>query len=161
MDIEVVGRDDQDLLGREEIELEITHEGEATPTKAEVRSRLSAELGLDPKTVEITGIYSYSGLSTSRGFVRVHEEPIYDELPEDREEEPGEEPADPGDADGEEAPEEGEAEEYGDEDSGEADEEGPEDGEGGERGEEEPVDEEEDREEPDEAEEEEKDEGGS
>lgn len=118
MEIEVTGREEQDLLGREEIELEIKHGGEPTPSSGDIRDRISAELDLDPKTVEIMGIYSSSGLSTSRGTVRVHDEPIYDELPEEGEEE-AEEPEESGEEVEEEAGGEEEEPEEVEDDNGE------------------------------------------
>lgn len=129
MEIEILEREEHDIMDREEIDIEISHAGEATPSTAEVRDRISAELDLDPKTVEVRGIYSSSGVSTSEGTVRVHDEPIYDELPEEQEEEAEPEDTEEGeseepeedeeDVEGEEDAEETEDEEVQEEDSGE------------------------------------------
>ncbi|MDY6762012.1 MAG: hypothetical protein SVY41_03110 [Candidatus Nanohaloarchaea archaeon] len=152
MELEIIEREEQALMDREEITVEISHAGEATPSAAAVRDQIAAELDLDPKTVEIAAIRSSTGLSTSTGTVRVHEEPVHEELPEEAEEdgepedeeagEPAEEEADEeesgGDAEesGEAAEEMEEEEEAADEedgeDDGDADEEDPEEEEDGE-----------------------------
>lgn len=99
MELEITERRRKDLLGREELELEIDHAGEATPSEAAVRKQLAAEEDLDPATVEIVRVVSSSGRAVSRGEVHVHDEPIMDEVPEPEEdsgesEEGPEEPAD-------------------------------------------------------------------
>ncbi len=132
MELEVVDREEQALMDREEITVEISHVGEATPSAAAVRDKIAAELDLDPKTVEIANIHSSTGLSVSRGTVRVHDEPIFEELPEDGDdaEEDGEEEAEETEEDGDEDSEaeddeavedEGADEEESDDDTGEED----------------------------------------
>ncbi|MFB6294522.1 MAG: hypothetical protein ABEI97_02070 [Candidatus Nanohaloarchaea archaeon] len=96
MNLEIVEREEQDLMNREEITVEISHTGEPTPSAAAVRDKIAAELDLDPKTVEIASIHSSTGLSTSTGTVRVHDEPIFEELPEEDE---GDETEDSGEED--------------------------------------------------------------
>ncbi|MFB6265873.1 MAG: hypothetical protein ABEI07_02200 [Candidatus Nanohaloarchaea archaeon] len=124
MELEITEREEKELLDREDIELELSHPGEPTPSAAEVRDQISAELDLDPKTVEIESIYSSTGLSTSEGLVKVHDEPVYEELPEKGEEEQEEEESEE-DEESEEEAEEEEPEEEMDEE-GDAEEE-PED----------------------------------
>ncbi|MDY6773886.1 MAG: hypothetical protein SVS85_01695 [Candidatus Nanohaloarchaea archaeon] len=127
MELEITEREEKELLDREDIELELSHPGEPTPSAAEVRDQISAELDLDPKTVEIESIYSSTGLSTSEGLVKVHDEPVYEELPEKGEEgeEEQEEEESGEDEESEEEAEEEEPEEETDEE-GDAEEE-PED----------------------------------
>lgn len=83
MEIEITERRPNDLMEREEIELDITHSGEATPSEQDVRKRVAAELDLDPTTIRVDHIYSATGIGTSSGQVTVFNEPIMDELPED------------------------------------------------------------------------------
>lgn len=112
MDIEITGRRRKDLLGREELELEIDHAGEATPSGAAVRKKLAAEEDLDPATVEIVRVVSSSGRAVSRGEVHVHDEPVLDEVPEPGDE-GGEDTGEPDE--GSEPDESGEEEETGEE----------------------------------------------
>ncbi|MDY6765930.1 MAG: hypothetical protein SVW77_01045 [Candidatus Nanohaloarchaea archaeon] len=88
MELEIVSREEQALMDREEITVEIDHPGEPTPTAAAVRDRIAAELDLDPLTVEIESIRSSTGLTTSTGTIRVHDEPVHEELPEEGDDEP-------------------------------------------------------------------------
>ncbi len=113
------GRERNELVGREELQVEIDHRGEPTPSGPEVRDRLAAELDLDPKTVEIKSIKSSRGVSVSRGTIRVHDEPVFDELP-------GQEPEETGESEENQEEEEGEPAE----EDREGPEEEPEDGEG-------------------------------
>ncbi|MCJ7478981.1 MAG: hypothetical protein MUP63_02275 [Candidatus Nanohaloarchaeota archaeon QJJ-7] len=119
MELEIVEREEKALLDREEIEIEISHPDEATPSAAEVRDKISAELDLDPKTVEVDGIYSSKGLSTSRGRLNVHEEPIHEELPGEGDEEEQEEQEAEGSEEDTEEPDEEVEDQEGDEDEGE------------------------------------------
>lgn len=87
MEFDVIGRQEKPLLEREDIEIEIAHAGDPTPSTEDVRSTVAAELDLDPKAVEVYEIRSSAGRSTSRALVRAHEDPIVDELPGEEESE--------------------------------------------------------------------------
>lgn len=148
MEIEVTGRTEKALLDREEIELDITHRGESTPSEDAVRKKLAAELDLDPLTIAVDGIYSSSGVGRSRGVVTVHEEQVVEEVsdeegPEDEAEGSTEEEADEEDAD-DEADDGSDADDEEDAEDDSEDAEEP-DGDGaGDEGAEEPADEDED-----------------
>lgn len=105
----MTNRERNELLNREELELSLEHQREATPSENTVRSQLAAELDLDPKTVQINHIYSSSGSTTSTAEVTVFDEPIMEELPDEDETEDGEEAAEE-DAEADEATEEDESE---------------------------------------------------
>ncbi len=83
MELDVTGRERNELLDREDIELDITHNGEATPSENDVRSKLAAELDLDPKTIRVDHVYTATGQGSSRAEVTVYDEPVLDELPEE------------------------------------------------------------------------------
>ncbi|MFB6076668.1 MAG: hypothetical protein ABEK12_00880 [Candidatus Nanohaloarchaea archaeon] len=89
MDVDITQRRSKELVGREELDIEVEHTGEATPTREDVRRTLAAELDEDPRAIEVVGIHSSSGLPTSTGTVYIHDEPVMDGL-EDEEEETGE-----------------------------------------------------------------------
>ncbi|MFB6265938.1 MAG: hypothetical protein ABEI07_02530 [Candidatus Nanohaloarchaea archaeon] len=129
MEMEVVSREDKQLLGREEVELELDHTGESTPDRSSLRSKVAAEFDVDPEKIEIYGIYSSKGVSVSTAQVNIHEEPFHETLPEEggeedeeeetAEEESGEEGEQEEEETGEEEGETGEQEAGGEEDTGE------------------------------------------
>lgn len=86
MELDITKRERNELLDREDIELDISHSGEPTPSESDVRNKLAAELDLDPLTISIEHVYSSTGAGTSTASVRVFDEPIMDELPADDEE---------------------------------------------------------------------------
>lgn len=83
MEMEVTDRERNELLEREDIELSLTHDGEATPSENDVRGQLAAELDLDPTTICVDHVYTATGRGTSTAEVTVFDEPIMDEAPED------------------------------------------------------------------------------
>lgn len=88
MDTTITSVRENPLLGRREVEVEVEHDGEKTPSKEDVRNRVAAENDLDTEKVEVEHIYTGYGKNTSRGILKVHEEFEYDE---DLEENPEEE----------------------------------------------------------------------
>lgn len=83
MDLEIVERERNDLLEREELTLSIDHDGDATPAENDVRNQLAAEEDFDPKAVRIDHIYSSTGKPTATAVVKVFDDPIMDELPDE------------------------------------------------------------------------------
>lgn len=67
------------LLDRREVELEVDHEGEATPAEEDIKERLAAENNLDLEKIEINSIYTGYGRNKSRVSLKVYEEFEYDE----------------------------------------------------------------------------------
>lgn len=87
MDLEITQRERNDLLEREELKLSIDHDGDATPAENAVRKQLAAEEDFDPKAVRIDHIYSSTGKPTATAIVKVFDDPIMDELPDEDTEE--------------------------------------------------------------------------
>lgn len=75
------------LLGRREVEVEVDHEGESTPSKEDIRDRIAAENDLDTDKVEVEHVYTGYGKNTSRGILKVYDEFEYDEELEENPEE--------------------------------------------------------------------------
>lgn len=67
------------LLSRREVEVELDHEGEETPSKEDVRDRIAAENDLDSEKVEVESIYTGYGSRSSKATLKVYDEFEYDE----------------------------------------------------------------------------------
>jgi small subunit ribosomal protein S24e len=76
------------LLGRREVEVEVNHEGEPTPSKEDIKTRVAAENDLDAEKIEVETVYTGYGENTSLSNLKIYEEFEYDE---DLEENPEEE----------------------------------------------------------------------
>lgn len=82
------------LLDRREVEVEVNHEGEPTPSQEDIKNRIAAENDIDTDKVEVEHVYTGYGKNTSRGILKIHEEFEYDEeLEQNPEEEQGAETA--------------------------------------------------------------------
>ena len=73
MEIKVTEIRENKLLGRKEIYFDVIHEGEPTPSRADVKGKLVAMLDLDPETVVIQYIRSYFGSRVSKGYAKAYE----------------------------------------------------------------------------------------
>ncbi|ASA76794.1 MULTISPECIES: 30S ribosomal protein S24e [unclassified Thermococcus] len=73
MEIKVTEIKENKLLGRKEIYFDVIHEGEATPSRADVKGKLVAMLDLDPETVVVQYIRSYFGSRVSKGYAKAYE----------------------------------------------------------------------------------------
>lgn len=72
MDVDVVNRKTNPLLDREEVEFTVTHEGEPTPSLAEIRKVLRAKLNSKAELTVVDSVYSHFGKSNSSGFAKVY-----------------------------------------------------------------------------------------
>ncbi|MBC5792434.1 MAG: hypothetical protein H8Z69_00180 [Nanohaloarchaea archaeon] len=92
MDSTLVSVKENPLLERREVEVEIDHEGEATPSNEDVKNRVAAENDLDVEKVEIESVYTGFGSNTSKATLKVYDDFDYDEeLERDPSEDQGEE----------------------------------------------------------------------
>ncbi len=73
MEIKVTEVRENKLLGRKEIYFDVIHEGEPTPSRADVKGKLVAMLDLGPDTVVVQYIRSYFGSSVSKGYAKAYE----------------------------------------------------------------------------------------
>ncbi len=67
------------LLDRREVEIEVDHEGEATPGEEDIKERLAAENNLNLEKIEVDSVYTGYGSNKSRVSLKVYEEFEYDE----------------------------------------------------------------------------------
>ncbi|MDY6771212.1 MAG: hypothetical protein SV186_04630 [Candidatus Nanohaloarchaea archaeon] len=117
MEIAIKERRDNPLLEREEFELEIEHEGDATPSNKKVRKSFAAENDLDPDKIEVDHIYTGHGHNVSTALVRAYENKVVVEEDDGADEEAQEESEPDNETDGE-----AEAEEEASDDESKADE---------------------------------------
>ncbi|BFI73441.1 30S ribosomal protein S24e [Nanoarchaeota archaeon] len=73
MDINILNREKNELLNREEIIVDIEHKGESTPKREELRKKISAMIGKDEKLIVIEKIISEFGKQRSKAFIHVYE----------------------------------------------------------------------------------------
>ncbi len=73
MEIKVTEIKENKLLGRKEIYFDIIHEGEATPSRKDIKGKLVAMLDLDPETTVVQYIRSYFGSHISKGYAKAYE----------------------------------------------------------------------------------------
>lgn len=88
MDTTLTSVRENPLLGRREVEVEVNHEGEPTPSKEDIKTRVAAENDLDAEKIEVETVYTGYGENVSLSSLKIYEEFEYDE---DLEENPEEE----------------------------------------------------------------------
>lgn len=73
MDIEFTSRRQNDLLGREEIDFEVTHAGDATPERATVRDNIAARVDANSGLVVVDHMDTEFGITRTEGYAKVYE----------------------------------------------------------------------------------------
>jgi len=73
MEIKVTEIRENKLLGRKEIYFDVIHEGEATPSRKDVKGKLVAMLDLNPETVVVQYVRSHFGSRVSKGYAKAYE----------------------------------------------------------------------------------------
>jgi len=79
MEVEITTVKENPLMDRREVEATVNHEKEATPSTADVQSRLAADRGLNKDNVDVKHVYTGYGLQTSKAIIQITEEFEYDE----------------------------------------------------------------------------------
>jgi ribosomal protein S24E len=79
MEAQITAVKENPLLDRREVQVQVDHEGEGTPSEEDVKSRVAAENGLDEEEVEVDSIYTGFGKNISKAYLKVFEEFEYDE----------------------------------------------------------------------------------
>jgi small subunit ribosomal protein S24e len=87
METEIASVRENPLLGRREVEVEVNHEGEPTPSKEDIKTRVAAENDLDAEKIEVETVYTGYGENTSLSNLKIYEEFEYDEELEENPEE--------------------------------------------------------------------------
>lgn len=79
MEANIVSVKENPLLDRKEVKVDLDHEGEATPSKEDVKSRVAAEKGLEKENIDVKSIYTGFGRQNSTANLQVFEDFEYDE----------------------------------------------------------------------------------
>ncbi|AOV95310.1 hypothetical protein AQV86_05330 [Nanohaloarchaea archaeon SG9] len=79
MEAKITAVKENPLLDRREVEVEVKHEQEATPSKEGVADRVAAENGLNTDEIDVEHVYTGYGRQESKAFLKVHQQFEYDE----------------------------------------------------------------------------------
>lgn len=75
MKIEIVSRKNNPLLGKEEVELRISHHGQSTPSRQELVKEISSHLKAKEDCMIIDKIVTLHGEAVSKAKVLVYDKP--------------------------------------------------------------------------------------
>ncbi len=92
MKLQIKSERNNPFLKRKEIDLMIDHEGQATPTREQLREEAAKLLNVSKEYIEVRRIMSVKGAAKSVARIYVHEEPIAEEKKEKTEAKPEETP---------------------------------------------------------------------
>ncbi len=67
------------LLERKELQVEVNHQGEETPSKEDVKNRVAAENDIDTDNLEVENVYTGYGSQKSTAYLKVFQDFEYDE----------------------------------------------------------------------------------
>lgn len=73
MKIEIVEKQRNELLKRNEVEFHVDHEKSGTPSRMEVKQKLASVLGVDEAKVFVTKLVTKTGSMTSVGRANVYD----------------------------------------------------------------------------------------
>ena len=73
MEINILNREKNPLLNREEIIVDIEHKGEPTPKRDDLKKKIGAMIGKDEKLIIVEKIISEFGKQRSKAFIHVYE----------------------------------------------------------------------------------------
>ncbi|WEL23757.1 hypothetical protein [Candidatus Nanohalovita haloferacivicina] len=79
MEANITSVKENPLLDRREVEVSLNHEGEATPSEEDVKSRIAAENGIETENIEVESIYTGFGKQSSKATLKVMQDFEYDE----------------------------------------------------------------------------------
>ena len=79
MEAQITTVKENPLLDRREAKVEVNHEGEETPSKEDVKSRVAAENGLDEEEITVETVYTGFGRNISESTLKIFQEFEYDE----------------------------------------------------------------------------------
>lgn len=79
MEAEITSVKENPLLGRRDVQVNLEHEAEATPSKEDVQSRIAAEHGLDKEEIKVENVYTGYGRNQSTAYLKITQEFEYDE----------------------------------------------------------------------------------
>ncbi len=79
MDTQITQVNENTLLGRKDVKVEVNHEGDSTPAKQDVKDRIAAENDLDEDKVEVKNIFTGYGKQKSTAILQIYQDFEYDE----------------------------------------------------------------------------------
>lgn len=83
MNTQITSVKENALLDRKDVTVEIDHEGEATPSREDIKSRIAAEKTLDEENIEVGSIKTGFGRQKSETLLKINEDFEYDETLEE------------------------------------------------------------------------------
>lgn len=87
MEIDVKKTDYNPLMGRTEVEIQVGHSSEATPSKESIKSRFSAERNIDEENIEVEYVYTGYGVEKSASRLKIQQRLDIEETEEETVEE--------------------------------------------------------------------------
>ena len=79
MEAQITTVKENTLLDRREAKVNLTHEGEQTPSKEDVKNRVAAENNLNEEEITVETVYTGFGKNTSEATLKIFQEFEYDE----------------------------------------------------------------------------------
>lgn len=73
MEIEIVSKKDNPLLGRVEVEFKVAHDKEQTPKREAVREKLAAQLNSKKSLIVVDEMGSVFGRAVTKGYAKIYE----------------------------------------------------------------------------------------
>jgi len=73
MKFEVLEEKDNPLLKRKELVLSLDFENSKTPSKSDLQAILSEKYAVEPEKVDVTKLFSETGLAKGKAFVKIWE----------------------------------------------------------------------------------------
>lgn len=74
MKIEITNKFDNKIFDRIEVSFEITHAGEQTPSRHDIKKALSAQLGADESLIALVKIETIFGFGKSKGLAMLYKD---------------------------------------------------------------------------------------
>ena len=75
MDVKITQQKDNALMARKDITFAIAHQGETTPSRAQVRQLVAAQVGTKTENVVIESMETEYGIGRSSGIARAYKSP--------------------------------------------------------------------------------------
>ncbi len=75
MKIEIVQETENKTLARKEIEFRVEHLGSTTPSRDDVRTKITAQFDADPSSVVIRSMHTKYGMGVTDGVARIYSDP--------------------------------------------------------------------------------------
>jgi small subunit ribosomal protein S24e len=79
MEVQIESVRENPLLDRRSVKVSVDHEGEATPSREDIKNRFAAENALDDEKIEVGTIHTGFGREESDAELKVYEEFDYSE----------------------------------------------------------------------------------